>query len=259
MMEKWKLALKEFLKNYEEDDDIIGALLCGSYATGNQNEYSDINVYLISKDSCTYKERGNTESNSYLIEYFISPVWKIKEYMESEHQSGKQSTTNIFAFGKIIYDLDGSVKELQDKALEYLDMPLDNINRNKLDMNTYHLWDYLDELKVCLETNSPQFNLIYYNLLADIYDVYCEYESIPTIPKTKIYKILTDETYRSNYHIYKIPDKEFVKRYIKCFEIQKVDVMYKNIEDLISYYYKKQGGFNIRTFKLRSEIERNDE
>ena len=84
MIEKWKLALREFLKKYEEDDDVIGAILCGSYATGNQNEYSDIDVYLVLKNDVNYQERGNVDSNSYLIEYFMSPVWKIKKYMAEE-------------------------------------------------------------------------------------------------------------------------------------------------------------------------------
>ena len=84
MVDKWKIALKEFLKDYEEDDDVIGAILCGSYASGNQNDNSDIDVYLVLKDSVSYRERGNTESNSYLIEYFMNPVRKIKEYMQKE-------------------------------------------------------------------------------------------------------------------------------------------------------------------------------
>ena len=71
--------------------------------------------------------------------------------------------------------------------------------------------DFVQNGIPCIEANVGEkqkyrsyLGVIPGELLADIYDVYCEYESIPTIPKTKIYKILTDETYRSNYHIYKI-------------------------------------------------------
>lgn len=253
MVEKWKLALKEFLKQYEEDDDVIGAVLCGSYATGNYNENSDIDVYLVLKNELNYQERGNVDSNSYLIEYFMNPVWKIKKYMQDEFESNNLGTINMLAYGKIIYDLDGSVKELQDLALDYIDRPLNNIKAETLDMNNYHLWDNLDELKVCLKENNPEFNLIYYNLLEQVYDAYSEYLSIPKLPKTKIYKILTDENFRRKYHIFKLPENEFVKLYIKCFELQKPNIMYKNIEELINYYYKKQGGFNIRSFKIRRE------
>jgi len=255
MVEKWKIALKEFLKRYEEDDDVVGAILCGSYATGNYNEYSDINVYLVLKNELYYQERGNLDSNSYLIEYFINPVWKIKKYMQDEFTNNNLGTANMFAYGKIIYDVDGSVKALQDLALDYIDKPLNNITADKLDMNNYHLWDKLDELKVCLKENNPQFNLVYYNLLGEVYDAYSEYLSIPKLPETKIYKILTDEDFRRKYHVFKLPEDEFIKLYIKCFELQKPDIMYKTIEELINYYYNKQGGFNIRSFKLRTDLD----
>ena len=251
LVEKWKLALKEFLSKYEDNDDVVGALLCGSYAAGNQNEYSDIDVYLVLKNDVNYQERGNVDSNSYLIEYFMNPVWKIKKYMEDEFYENNLSTINMFAYGKVIYDLDGSVKELQNIALDYIDRSLNVIKTSKLDNNNYHIWDYLDELKVCLKENNPQFNLIYYNLLVLVYDAYSEYLSIPKLPKTKIYKILTDEVFRRQYHVFKLPEDEFVKLYIRCFEIQKPSTMYKNIETLINYYYEKIGGFNIRTFKSR--------
>ena len=258
MVEKWKLALKEFLKKYEEDDDVIGALLCGSYATGNQNEYSDIDVYLVLKDNVTYFLRGNSESNSFLIEYFMNTKEGIKDFMEKEFNNFKHSITNMFAYGKIIYDLDGSVKELQDLALEYIDRPFKNISSSKLDINNYHVWDLLDELKVSLKEERLDFNKIYYMLLNDIYDIYAEYLGVQKLPKTKIYKILTDEDYRKKYHVFKLPEDEFINLYLKCYNLDKPDRMYKNIEELINYYYKKQGGFNIRAFKLRSEIERND-
>ena len=151
MVEKWKLALKEFLKKYEDNDDVIGALLCGSYASQTQNEYSDIDVYLVLKDDCNYSLRGNTDSNSFLIEYFMNTKEGILDYMEKEFNDNKQSTTTMFAYGKIIYDLDGSVKELQEKAVEYIDKPFKEITTNKLDKNNYYLWDYLDELKVSLK------------------------------------------------------------------------------------------------------------
>lgn len=252
MVEKWKLALKEFLKKYEDDPDVVGAVLCGSYATQTQNEYSDIDVYLVLKDDCNYSLRGNVDSNSYLIEYFMNTKEGILNYMEEEFNDNKQSTCNMFAYGKVIYDLDGSVKELQDKAIEYIDKPFNEITASKLDNNNYHLWDYMDELKVSLKENNPQFNLIYYKLLYDMYDVYAEYLSIPKLPKTKIYKILTDEEYQRKCHIFKLADEEFIKLYIRCFEIEKPNLMYKNIEGLINYYYKKQGGFNIRAFELKN-------
>lgn len=258
LVEKWKLALKEFLKKYEEDEMVVGAILCGSYANDTYNDSSDIDVCLVLGNDVSYEERGNVDSNSYLIEYFMYPKQKYKEYMEVQYNKGRMPLINMVAYGKIIYDLDGSVKELQNLALDYIDRPFNNIKADKLDMNNYHLWDNLDELKRCLKENDPNFNLIYYNLLGEVYDYYSEYLSIPKLPNTKIYKILTDEDFRRRYHVFKLPENEFIRLYIKCFELQKPDIMYKNIEELINYYYKRQGGFNIRGFKLKTELKEED-
>ena len=254
MVEKWKLALKEFLGKYEEDDDVIGAVLCGSYANDNYNEYSDINVYLILKNSVNYQEKGNTDSNSYLIEYFKNPIWKIKKCMEDEYNSNNLCTANMFAYGKIIYDLDGSVKMLQSLALDYIDKPFKTITQTKLLENNHRIWDLMDELKVSLEEDRLDFKLNYYNLLNEIYEVYCEYYEIAKLPKAKLFKILTNEEYRKKYHTFKLPNKEFTDLYLKCYEENKASVMYKNIENLVGYYYKKQGGFNIRTFVLKNNL-----
>ena len=61
MVEKWKLALKELLSNYENNEDVVGAVLCGSYATGNNNDNSDIDVYLVLKNSCNYQSSNKDQ------------------------------------------------------------------------------------------------------------------------------------------------------------------------------------------------------
>ncbi len=250
MVEKWKLALKEFLKQYEEDDDVVGAILCGSYANGTYNESSDINVYLVLKDSVKETEEGKTESNSYLISYFKKNSDSIKKRMELQYEtSNSLITANMFAYGKIIYDLDGSVKELQDLALDYIDRPSHNIKAEILDLNNCYITVSMIELTQALKEKRLDFNAIYYDLLENIYRGYYEYEGIPMYQKSKRYKILTDEEYRKKSHIFKVPDNKFIKLYLNCYEIDKVDTMYKNIKALLDYYFERVGKFNIRNYK----------
>ncbi len=254
MTEKWKVALKEFLKKYENDDDVVGAILCGSYALETQNDKSDIDVYLVLREGVEYYERGNCESVSYLIEYFKNTKSGIKDFMEKEFNKNKLSTINMFAYGKIIYDMDGSVKELQDLAVDYIDRPLNNITSDKLDINNYHLWDLLDELKVAKDEDRDDFYKLYFRILDDIYDIYAEFLGIPKLPKSKVYKILTNEDYRKKYHVFKIPEEEFVDMYLRCHSVGSMELMYNNIANLINYYYKKQGGFNVREFSLKTYV-----
>lgn len=255
MIDKWKLALKEFLKEYEEDEMVIGAILYDSYALNLQNEYSNIKVYLVLKDSANYEKKGFFDSNSYLIEYIMKPKGKIKDDIKYEFQNGTLTTAKIFAYGKIIYDLEDGIKEISSTSLEYIDNNLKVINSDKVNYNNYHIWNYLNELKSNLKEKNMQFNLTYYKLLDLIFKSYISYLGIPNFDENKIYKILTDYEYRRKYHIYKLPEEEFIKLYLNCFELDKPSIMLKNIENLVNYYYKNVGGFNIRTYSIRKEFD----
>lgn len=254
LVEKWKIALSEFLKSYEDDDDVVGALLCGSYASGNNNKESDIDVQLILKDDASYSERGNKIVNGYMIEYFMNPSWKIKEYFESNYEKDLQTAANMFGYGKIIYDNYGKVKELQEKALEYLDKDVKTIDDAKLLMNNYHMSHSLRNLKSLLDDKSPAFFEVYYVLLNSILNSYYEYVGLPKLPANKAYKILSDETYRKNYHIFKVPEDNFIKLYLDCYKENDADVMYKKISKLIEYCFIKCGNFKIDGFKLREDL-----
>ena len=49
-MKNWQKALDKFLEKYKNEDWFEGAVLCGSYASGNQNEFSDIDVHILIND-----------------------------------------------------------------------------------------------------------------------------------------------------------------------------------------------------------------
>ena len=56
-MEQWQLAIEKFLYDYKNEDYFVGAILTGSYATGNQNINSDIDLFIVTKYDITYYYR----------------------------------------------------------------------------------------------------------------------------------------------------------------------------------------------------------
>ena len=52
-MEKWELVVEKFLEQYKNEDYFLGAILTGSYATGNNDINSDIDIFIVTKDSTT--------------------------------------------------------------------------------------------------------------------------------------------------------------------------------------------------------------
>lgn len=254
MIEKWKIALSKFLEEYEDNDDVVGAVLVGSYATGNNNKNSDIDVQIILRDSCSYQTRGVKEVNGFLIEYFINPVWKVKEYFEKDYEIGSTAMANMLCYGKIIFDLEKKAEELQKLATEYLDKPLKPKTEIEIGKNNYHVWDLYDELKSLLDDDSKYFDSVYYELIDKVLNSYYEYLEIPKLPRTKVYKILSNDKFREKYHIFKVPEKSFIDLYLNCFDKDSLDEKYENVTKLINYYYEKTGGFNIKGFEQQKEL-----
>ena len=69
-MEKWEAAARKFIKQCGFYNEIEAAFLTGSYAAGNADKYSDIDLYIVLSEDVTWRERGNKRFDGFLIEYF---------------------------------------------------------------------------------------------------------------------------------------------------------------------------------------------
>ncbi|MBT4376854.1 hypothetical protein HOD29_05775 [archaeon] len=78
----WEEALDKFLEGWKDKKEVLGINVCGSYVTSNPSKHSDLDVNIVLRDSCKWIERGNKIVDGVLIEYFVNPSWKIKEYMK---------------------------------------------------------------------------------------------------------------------------------------------------------------------------------
>ena len=119
-MKDWEKALYKFLENYKKKPYFEGALLCGSYATGNQNKFSDIDVHILISDKQNWRERGVVSEGGFLIEYFMNPPKKILQEFQDDYLDGGNACANMFAYGKALLDKKGYVKKLQNEAIKIL-------------------------------------------------------------------------------------------------------------------------------------------
>jgi hypothetical protein len=123
-MQKWEKALDKFMKQYINKPWFEGAVLCGSYASGNQNKFSDIDVTIIASDDLGWQEKSNCYVDGFLFEYTINPIWKNQEYMKSGLDSHAPINQNMFAYGKILYDKNGVMKKLQQQSIRELKLKI---------------------------------------------------------------------------------------------------------------------------------------
>lgn len=254
-MEKWQLAIEKFLNEYKNEDYFLGAILTGSYATGNNDKNSDIDIYIVTKNDTEWRERGNKNIDGFLIEYFINPKKKILSYMEKELQDYHMSTTMIFVNAKILYDNDGSVQELTNIAKNNANLSnLGNLDNFKYKMNCYSVWDGFDELESKYNKHQD-IDFSYYIFLQRVIDAYFYNKQIPPIPLNKIEIILKDIEYREKYNVRKMPNKEFIIRIIKCLDEKDYDKKFEYAKDLYNYFLNQFNDFDINNLVVRSSAE----
>jgi predicted nucleotidyltransferase len=254
-MKDWEIVLNKFIDKYKDEPYFEGAILCGSHATGNDNEFSDIDVYIVTSESVTWRERGNLELDGYLIEYFINPTWKIVKYFEEGIQNMDLSAINMFITGKIIIDKNGEVQKLIDIASTKLNEEFNEISDCEKSSLKYHAWDYYDELNSAYADKRDGFHIIYYLLLQALIELYFKYKRIPRLPITKIDKIINDEEFRRKYNIKRYINKEIEDMIRKCLKHDDIDKMMNNITEFYNYVLNECGGLDIKNYVLRSEAK----
>lgn len=252
-MEKWELVVEEFLENYRNEDYFLGAILTGSYATGNNDINSDIDIFIVTKDSTTWRERGNKLIDGYLIEYFINPVRQVLKEFEEGFIDNSIATTLIFAGSKILYDKDGTIEKLVNRAKEDLNKDLEVIPEFKWKMNCYTIWHSFYELS-SKYTKNEDIDFTYNIYLNDIIKSYFLNNEIPLLPVHKIERILKDEEYRKRYNVKKLPDDIFMEKLLKCFNEKDYNKKFIFAKDLYDYYIEQNPKFDINDFSFRSDI-----
>lgn len=254
-MEKWEEALNKFLERYENEDYFEGAIACGSYVSGNNNEFSDIDVHLVLKKGNEWRERGNLDVDGFLIEYFANPVNKYEDYMEEEKTERGNHTTKMFAQGIIICDKNGEVKKLKDKALKLENVELPDIDEFDLLSSKYGCWDKLDELKAINHEKRDTFYLAYYELYKQLVILHGKVKKIREMSLTKLDKLLDSKIFRDNYGISKFYDEYDTHIIRDCLIMEDRGSMLEKISRFYDYVMEICGGFDINKFVLRSEVK----
>ncbi len=251
VLQKWEKALRRFLRDWQNRDEVIGALVTGSYAAGTATRFSDIDIHIVLDDHVTWRERGNVVVDGFLIEYFANPVSQILKYMDEDFKRGRRTDARMFVIGHIIFDKNGAVEELQKQARIKLRKHFPRPNALWIENSKYELWDSLDNLTELNERLSPNFNCSYYFHLARMISIYSFFLGFDTPPFARLYQYLTDGDFRKKYKLENPPDRRFASLIAKCM----VKADFPKLKELTGYVLTRMGGFEINGWKLRSRVE----
>jgi len=254
-MEKWRQSVNKFLQNWEEKDQVIAAMACGSYITGNPTKHSDVDLHLILRSDVDWRERGNKMIDGIHIEYFANPAKQIERYMKEDYEDNSCINSTMFLTGETIFDYEGILDELKKLAKKYKETGFPSIKPSVLELKKYSLWDEYDNVQDSYELGKPDFYYVYYAALQSVYDTYAKYLRYPVSGASKVYDTLTKVKAREKYLLAAFPDESFVMLFGEAVLLRDRNVMMREFEVLVNYVLGVMGGFSIDGWRARSSLQ----
>jgi len=233
-----------FLEPWKKREEVLGALLAGSYAVGMEAAGSDIDLRIILSDQVKWKERGNRVVDGFLIEYFANPARQAKELIAAD----SRISTRMFAVGKVIFDKTGVVEKLQKLARRQLRKKLRRPDAVSVQLAKYSLWDALDNLKDLQGGKSPAADLLYYLQIERLLTSYARFLRVAVPSPAKLGRFLADKEFRRKYKLEPLPDPHFARKMESCLK----KPSFKRLERLTKYVLERMGGFEIDGWRLRT-------
>lgn len=215
-MEVWEKALQKFVERWQNEQEVIGVLLCGSYVTGKPGPRSDLDVHIILQEETDWRERGNEYIDGFLIEYFANPPRQIRQYFKEDFYDRSTMSMVQFITGKVLFDTHGIIAQLKQEALEWKNKQQPTLDPVVLEMKKYSLWDANDNLLDCYEKESMDFTFVYSRTLQLIFDEYCAILQVEQIPFYHIKAYLSEPGYLTKYVKAPFPDLEFSSLFLEA-------------------------------------------
>lgn len=218
-MEQISQIISKFINemNYLENEHVLGMFFYGSYVTGYNTKDSDIDLHVIFDNSDpAHIIRGNHLIDGFRIEYFEKPICDIYLSIENNFQNQNNAMLSIIGTSKIIFDKNGSLKELQLYTLNKYSNPLPPLDSNTAREYVSILYNRMEKLQKAAYENSPYFYHLYYLTIEKIRKFYHKLNGFPEVQTSKVFRVYTDEKYRKSFYKDKIPDGKFVSMYLEA-------------------------------------------
>lgn len=254
-MKPWEHAVDIFLRAWTDKDEVVGAMACGSYVTGNPTDRSDVDLHIILASDVDWRERGNKYVEGFLIEYFANPPGQIEKYFAEDYADRQTASMVQFMTGIIIFDRLGTIEQLKQKAKAWKAKVYPTPKASQVEIKKYSLWDAFDNFLDCYENHRVDFDFVYYQSLLRLFQGYCFLLNLEQIPFDHIMRYLSDHRYLDKYIKCPFPDREFSLMFLEAMQCKHKDKKIQLHEALLKRVFQKTGGFEIDGWSLKSPVD----
>lgn len=241
LKKKFEVALQKYVERTKKNKNVIGILITGSFIHSEPDKNSDLDVYVLTKDS-KFRERGNTWIDGIEIEYFFNPIKQVEKYFKEEAKEGGPHTCHMFVNSKILFQRGNELNRLIKEAKKILNRPRAKMKSVTKELAKYHIDDLEKDLEdVYLKKDKFAFNMVANSIINESLDIFLQ------ISRTY------EEKHKRLLEYLKKRDKKFAHLLQEALLENNMSKRYKNLIKLIRYVENKINGKRPKEWKLRSK------
>ncbi len=176
--------IKEFVENLKQRPDVLGIILFGSWACGNNRSDSDVDLVVIQKEG---HQRAIDRKGQLIFEIIYTTDKLAFDYWDSH----KDDCAGLWDTAKIMYDKDGSIEKLKNKVTkEILKKGKKEINELQLGQLLFDAEDQLNYTEKIINEDSITANLILNNKVFSLTELFFNIQQLwVPAPKQRLGKI----------------------------------------------------------------------
>lgn len=240
--EKFEHALQIYLNRVSPNPEIVGIIASGSFAHGQIDKHSDIDIYLILAPGITYRERGNTWVEGVEMEYFYNPPAQIRAYFKQE--GDKPHTAHIFTHGRLVLHRDPIVDELIAEAKVIMGRNAQALKPVQMELAKYWLDDHRKDYWDCLDNGDElSARIIGGEIIEQCITYHFQLRQQFPTKKKRLLGFLQED------------DPEFARILQKAIDGNCKNLDEKSLLILISHIETRLGGARGKEWVLRSELD----
>lgn len=174
---------QKFLDELKQRPDVLGVIMFGSWARGNNRPDSDVDLVVILTEG--YR-RTVEHRNGQPFEIIYTTEKGAFDYWEGH----KDDAAGLWAVAKILFDKDGTVERLKTKIKEVLDAGKKAIDEYQLGQFRFDSEDQLKYVETILASDPTTANLILTNKIFALTELFFDIRQMWTpAPKQRLAEI----------------------------------------------------------------------
>lgn len=136
---------EDIVKQYKQDENVLGILLFGSVARQKFDKYSDIDIYVLLNKNGKFT-RSNFIHNGLRVDVIIDTMKEAESYLRNDKNNLRRVTSHMIAHGVILFQKGGKMEKIQGMAKNNLATKT-KYTKNEILMHKYSIDDFWGEVQ----------------------------------------------------------------------------------------------------------------